>query len=207
VTAGLLDVLEEARGWGFLGPGAVEAHVVHAQGYAAAIGGRPPGRAADLGTGGGGPGLVLAVAWPASRWAFVESQARRAAFLEEAVERLDLAPRVEVVHRRAEDVGRDPVFRGRHDLVVARSFAPPAVTAECAAPLLRAPGGLLVVSEPPEGPATRWPPAGIAELGLGPPQLRGVEHRFVVLEAIHRCPERYPRRVGVPAKRPLFGFT
>lgn len=204
--AALLEVLEDARTWGFLGPGPVGAHVDHARGFATAVGDGAPELAADLGTGGGVPGLVLALHWPASRWLLVESQARRAAFLDEALVRLGLESRVTVSHARAEEVGRQPTHRGAHDLVTARGFGPPAVTAECAAPLLRAPGGRLVVSEPPDG-AQRWPGSGIPELGLGEPIVAQPQARYVVLEAVEPCPDRYPRRVGVPAKRPLFGFT
>ena len=197
----LLGVLEEARGWGFLGPGPVDAHVAHAQGFAAAV---PvaPDAAVDLGTGGGVPGLVLALGWPGSRWVLVESQQRRAAFLTEAVGRLDLGDRVAVFHGRAEELGRMPEHRSQAALVTARSFGPPAVTAECAAPLLRV-GGILVVSEPPhEGP--RWDHAGLARLGLGSLAFVEAGARFAVLTLTAACPETYPRRVGLPSKRPLF---
>ena len=201
----LADVLEEARSGGFLGPGPVAPHIDHALGFAAAIGDRTPAQAVDLGTGGGVPGLVLALHWPGSRWAFVEAQARRASFLADAVDRLGLGDRAEVVHERAEVVGRMPERRGQASLVTARGFASPAVTAECAAPLLEV-GGVLVVSEPPED-GDRWPAEGIPALGLGPAEIATDEARYAVLRAVSTCPDRYPRRVGVPGKRPLFGFT
>ena len=204
-TTSLVDVLDEARRWGFLGPGPVEPHIEHALGFARAVGDRAPARAVDLGTGGGVPGLVLAVHWPGSTWIFVEAQARRAAFLADALARLGLDHRVEVVHERAEVVGRTPERRAWASLVTARGFAAPAVTAECAAPLLEVEGAL-VVSEPPDG-GRRWPPGGIPELGLGPAEIVQGGARYAVLRAVTSCPARYPRRVGVPAKRPLFGFT
>jgi 16S rRNA (guanine527-N7)-methyltransferase len=77
------------------------------------------------------------------------------------------------------------------------------VLAECAAPFLEV-SGLLVVSEPPAENVGRWSQAGLAELGLaeldvlaGPPRLR----RF---RQTASCPDRYPRRTGIPAKRPLW---
>ncbi len=109
-----------------------------------------------------------------------------------------------VVEDRAERVGRDPARRGMADLVVARSFGPPAVVAECAAPLLR-PGGVLLVSEPPgEVDGDRWPGAPLGELGLG--TSRGIRdgYGYRAMVQVRPCPDRYPRRVGVPAKRPLF---
>ena len=148
MTLELTDLLEEARQRGFLGPGPVEPHLDHARAFAVAAG-APPARAADLGAGGGLPGLVLAAEfWPDAKWVFVDAQQKRTEFLREAVEDLGLDDRVHVLTERAELVGQDLDHRGTYDLVVSRSFGPPAVTIECAAPLLRV-GGAFVVSEPP----------------------------------------------------------
>jgi 16S rRNA (guanine527-N7)-methyltransferase len=185
----------------------VEAHLEHAAGFAEAVSRGCGGSvvdAGDLGSGGGVPALPLAVALPGSRWVLIESGARRAAFLRQAVGRLGLDDRVSVVEERAEVVGRSPAQRGRLDLVVARSFGPPAVVAECTAPLLRV-GGCAVVSEPPGGVPDRWPPEGLAELGMrAGATVTTASGTFQVLLQERPCPERYPRRVGVPAKRPLF---
>lgn len=197
----LLAVLGEARELGFLGPGPVEAHVAHATGFAAAFV-APPARWADLGSGGGVPGLVLARLWPASTGVLVDANERRTAFLRAAVEGLGLGERVMVVRGRAEDVARDAAWRGSFDAVVARGFAPPPVTAECGAPLLRV-GGLLVVSEPPEE-AGRWDGDGLALLGLVDDGVVTAEARYRILRQAAACPDRYPRRVGVPGKRPLW---
>lgn len=184
---------------------------------------RGPLHLVDLGTGGGVPGLVVATDLTEARVVLLEVNGRRAAFLAEAAARCGLEGRVEVLRARAEDVGRDGDRRGRFDAVLARSFGPPGVTAECAAPFLR-PGGVLVVSEPPEGrdpngerrsgmgtadlpastAALRWPTDGLAQLGM----VRGatVREEFAYQVVVQRtaCPARYPRRIGVPAKRPLF---
>jgi 16S rRNA (guanine527-N7)-methyltransferase len=124
-----------------------------------------------------------------------------------------------VMRARAEDAGRDPALRASQDVVVARSFGGPAVVAECAAPLLR-PAGLLVVSEPPvsNGPVPhgnrqprlvvghpdRWPFGPLSELGLQPVAFAIFGFGYQVLQQEAPCPERYPRRSGIPAKRPLF---
>lgn len=181
--------------------------MAHAAGFAAVVeaeGGELPSRAVDLGSGGGVPGLPLALRFGACRWALVESGVRRAAFLREAVVRLELGARVEVVEARAEEVGRSPAWRGSVDLVVARGFGPPAAVAECAAPLLRV-GGRAVISEPPGGEPGRWAGDGLAALGLA--AIRSTTAggaAYQVLSQVAPCPERFPRRVGVPAKRPLF---
>jgi len=194
----LQDVLLDAQRLGFLGPGPVAEHVTHARRLLAVL--PDHGRSVDLGTGGGVPGLVLALLTPGLQWTLVESQRRRSAWLHEAVQRLSLQDRVEVLAERAELVGRGPL-RGVAAVVTARSFAAPGITAECAAPLL-AVGGHLWVAEPPEPVPGRWPEAGLAQLGLAPAPVAVPSWKGFV--ATRACPERYPRRVGIPAKRPLF---
>jgi len=203
-------VLAEAQGQGFIGPGPLDPHVAQALSFSEVIAGvlgrdlNSGDHLVDLGAGGGLPGLVLASVWPALRMSLVEGSTRRAAFLEEAVDRCGFGPRVGVVGTRAEVAGRDPELRGRCSVVTARSFGTPSETAECAAPFLRV-GGLVVVSEPPEPRGSAgWPAAGLALLGLEPASPAPVDTRFALLMQESPCPDRYPRRVGVPRKRPLF---
>jgi 16S rRNA (guanine527-N7)-methyltransferase len=207
---GLVEVLERSRGLGFLGPGSVRVHVNHAAGFAAGIE-RAPAQFLDLGSGGGVPGLVLARSWPASRVVLLDARERRCRFLREAVRDLDIAERVVVVWARAEEAGHRDYLRGAFDLVVARGFGPPAVTAECGAPFLRV-GGRLAVSEPPDdgdagAPADaseRWATGGLARLGMAVGRSWTDEFRYQALDQLEPCPERYARNPGVPARRPLF---
>jgi 16S rRNA (guanine527-N7)-methyltransferase len=182
----------------------VERHVEHGLALAACLGEGAGQRWLDLGSGGGAPGLVLALAAPTARLVLLDAGERRCRFLREAVGELDLGDRVEVVEGRAEALGRDPALREACDAVVARSFGPPAVTAECAVAFLRL-GGRLVVSEPPGGKeALRWPADGLDRLGLGPAEpCSGGEASFVSSQK-RRGDDRWPRRVGIPAKRPLW---
>lgn len=194
----LVRVLERGRGLGFLGPGAVEDHVVHSRGFVDGLD-EMSGLMVDLGSGGGVPGLIVAVERPDLRMVLLEAMDKRCRFLEWAVGELQLTGRVVVVEARAEDAGRGEL-RGRATAVLSRGFGPPAVVAECAAPLLRI-TGRLIVSEPPGG-ADRWPASELAELGLGP--ATRAAGNVAVLEQVSLCPERFPRRVGIPRKRPLF---
>jgi 16S rRNA (guanine527-N7)-methyltransferase len=165
------------------------------------------GRVLDLGSGGGLPGLVVATGRPELELTLLEARQRACRFLREAVDALRLE-RVVVVEARAEEAARRPELRETFDGVVARSFGPPAVTAECAVGFLRL-SGRLVVSEPPAAaePAaasSRWPPQGLEQLGFGAPAPSGGPGgSFVVLEK-QRSDNRWPRRVGIPAKRPLW---
>ena len=169
----------------------------HARAYQPHLDGSP-GTALDLGAGGGVPGLVLAFDDPTRPWVLLDGSTKRAAFLVRSVEALGLE-HVRVRCDRAEAV---PDLRGSCGAVVARSFGAPAVTAECAAPLL-AVGGVLVVSEPPGASGDdRW--RGAAELGLGPATVVTGPPSLAILRQERPCPPQYPRRTGIPTKRPLW---
>lgn len=191
---------------GAIGPGDLEAHISHAAAFAAvarALTGEPA-FFVDLGSGGGLPGLVVAALFPTARGTLLDGRVERARLLEEHVAALSLGGRVAVVALRAEEAGRTEL-RARADLVVARGFGPPAVTAECAAPLLKV-GGLLIVSEPPDAARSeaRWDAAGLSALGLERRSTPDTGWAFAAFALVSPVPERYPRRTGIPAKRPLF---
>ena len=196
----LLSRLERARTLGFLGPGPVIEHLEHSQGFIDALV-DVTGHVVDLGSGGGVPGLPVALARPDLELVLVDASAKRCTILEAAVEALDLRGRCQVVLGRAENVGRGDL-RGTAAAVLARSFGPPATTAECAAPLLEI-GGRLIVSEPPEA-VDRWPAKGLEELGMSPLGRSTSGPRIQVIRQDRPCGQDYPRRDGVPAKRPLF---
>ncbi len=155
----------------------------------------------DLGSGGGVPGLALLAHWGV-RTVLLDAMRRRTVFLERAVHEPDAPAGGEVWTGRAEVLARQPGAEESFDLVTARSFAPPAATAECAVRFLRV-GGSLIVSEPPEG-TNRWPEAGLAELGLSLRASLREPYGVVILVKEAATSARYPRRVGVPQKRPLF---
>ncbi len=203
------EALSVSRTFGFLGPGPVEDHLAHAEGFRAAIiagiellDTATPSHLVDLGTGGGVPGLPLMLDFPESTWVFLDSAEKRMAVVQDLLDEMGLADRCRIRTGRAEELARAADLRGWADVVVARGFAGPAVTAECAAPLLRV-GGMLVVSEPPVE-SNRWNADGLASLGLR--ELIRVEQpfRFFVAVQTEECPDRFPRRVGIPGKRPLF---
>jgi 16S rRNA (guanine527-N7)-methyltransferase len=164
--------------------------------------------AVDLGSGGGVPGLVLALARPSMDWTLVDSVGKKADALRSFVEALSL-PSVRVVAERAEVLGHDPRHREAHDLVTARACASLPVLAEYALPLLRS-GGRLIAWKGPMADAELADGAAAADvLGGGTPavSISGIEalgdHRFVVVPKIAPTPERYPRRAGRPSKSPL----
>jgi 16S rRNA (guanine527-N7)-methyltransferase len=200
----LVGILERARRGGIVGPGPVEPHLEHASAFADLVGSAPESFV-DLGSGAGLPGLVLSAIWPETTAVLVEGGRNRAALIEVACIELRVEGRCRVARGRAEDLARDPTLRGGFELVVARGFGPPATTAECAVGFLRA-GGRLVVSEPPGEPdSARWPGEGLRDLGLaGPDVARSGGYPFAVLTAMGPVDARWPRRAGLPARRPLW---
>ena len=208
-SADVLAALGRSRELGFLGPTPLERQYEHSLGFVAALdaaGISPPPRVVDLGSGGGLPGLILALSWQESEMTLLDGSTRRCEFLEEEVTILGLEGRVSVQCGRAEELARDPLLRGSFGLVVARSFGAPPVLAECAAGFLGV-GSHLLVSEPPQaetGDGTRWPAEGLELLGFSPVVMVENTSRYALMKLVTPCPDRYPRRVGVPSKRPLF---
>lgn len=169
-----------------------------------------PASALDLGSGGGVPGLVLALARPLVRWTLVDSVRKKADALRGFADALDLG-NVAVVAERAEILGQDLEHRAAHDLVTARACAALPVLAEYALPLLRI-GGQLIAWKGPIGPDELDAGAAAASVLGGdiPSELPSGhaalgEHRFVLVTKVAATPDRYPRRPGTPVRRPLGG--
>jgi 16S rRNA (guanine527-N7)-methyltransferase len=167
-------------------------------------------RIADLGSGAGFPGVVLAIALPAARVALVESVARKALFLERALRTLELDNAV-VVTARAESWADG---LGANDLVTARALAPLGVVLEYAAPLL-AVGGTLVAWKAVLDRDEAADAAAAAEaLGMTAPEAHDVEpfagavdRRLYGSSKVAPTPSRFPRREGMARKRPLRAST
>ena len=200
----LLDVLEESRRLGFFGPGEIEHQVLHARGFVQIATREPVGTWLDLGSGGGLPGLVLIDELPLANATLLDAMEKRTVFLSAAVCALGVEDRCSVVRARAEEFVRTKGRAESCDLVVARSFGPPAMTAECAAAFLRI-GGRLLISEPPESTGERWNGLTHSSLGLTVESLERLDvGSFVVIRKTATTPGAYPRRGAPLSKRPLF---
>lgn len=129
------------------------------------LGSLPPGRAIDVGSGAGVPGIPLAIADRTRPWRLLEPRSRRAGFLEEVVRALALV-NCEVVRMRAEDAVGHEGFRAAHVVAVARALAPPSDALRLLLPLV-APGGIAAVftgaSASIPAQAEEWAP-GIATI-------------------------------------------
>ncbi|CAM3413637.1 16S rRNA (guanine(527)-N(7))-methyltransferase RsmG [Hydrogenibacillus schlegelii] len=163
----------------------------------------------DVGTGAGFPGLPMKIVRPELSLVLLDAREKRLRFLEAVVADLGLQD-VRLVHGRAEVLGRDPAYRDRFDLAVARAVAPLSVLAELFLPFVR-PGGLAVAWKGERG-REELAGAGRAITALGaevaavePLALPGAYGSRVLLwfRKVHPTPERYPRRPGEPERRPL----
>jgi 16S rRNA (guanine527-N7)-methyltransferase len=161
----------------------------------------------DLGSGGGFPGLAIAVARPRARVLLVEAIQKKAAFLLEAAKALGLA-HVEVTAERAEDAARSR--RDVFDRATIRAVGTVALCLEYALPFVK-PGGEAVLYRGPEDAASEDSSARsvAALLGGGEPRVRehllpsGEKRRLIFVPKVSATPAGFPRRTGVAAKRPL----
>ncbi len=206
VAAIVTPLLQESWELGFLGPGPVQEHINHALHISRVVRDfvSRGDRIIDLGSGGGVPGLVVAAQLPHCNVVLMDSQRRRCEFLERAVEHIPTAGPVTIANGRAEVLARSSEYETSARVIVARSFGPPAVVAECASRMLEE-QAVLIVSEPPGSDPARWPPSGLSLLGL---ESIAVVTDPISLRVLRRVSQpmdaKYPRRDGVPSRKPLW---
>jgi 16S rRNA (guanine527-N7)-methyltransferase len=161
----------------------------------------------DVGSGGGLPGLPLKIARPDLRVALLEANHNKAAFLTHACAQIGFED-VEVIAMRAEEAGRLPRLRDSFDVATARALAPAPVLVELCLPFVR-PGGRLLAMKAEAadelrraGPAIAALNAELVEIVPAPSAARSLG-RVAVIRKLGPTPDAYPRRAGVPSRRPL----
>ena len=166
------------------------------------------GRLLDVGSGAGFPGVPLKIAFPRLRVTLIESRGKKTAFLRRLAEALDLE--LDVRTGRAESLAHRPDLRGRFDLVTSRAVGSLSVLAELCLPFCRT-GGMAIAQKrgdvyeelgragyAAEAVGGRW--KGVEEV---PSSILDDGRRLVLMEKVQPTPAPYPRRPGVPARRPL----
>jgi len=179
-----------------------------------------PSRTLDIGTGGGLPGVPLKILYPGIGLTLVDSVHKKAAFLHHLVDRLGLEG-VEVLAERAERLAHDERYRQRFDLVLSRGVAKLATLAELALPFCSLGGAFIAMKKGEIDDEIDAAKQAIDILGgrlrevkrvsLGGSERDGwmrlgenEKRALVVVDKINHTPQRYPRRPGIPQKRPLF---
>ena len=169
----------------------------------------PPVNLIDIGTGAGFPGIPLKIIYPNTKVTLVESVGKKAMFCQHVVRLLGLEG-VEVINARAEDLGQMREHRERYDWGVARAVANLRVLSEYLLPLVQV-GGRMLAQKGESGPAeVHSAESAIKLLGgemrhLLSVTLPGVveERHLVLVDKIATTPPGYPRKPGIPAKKPL----
>lgn len=169
-------------------------------------------RIVDIGSGGGFPGIVLAVRHPDSEVFLVEASACKCATMDAAISATGIS-NVRVIRGRAEDLARNPDYRDSFDVATARALAEMPVLAELTLPFLK-PGGFLMAYKGPGlheelGRSTRafsllgGKVEKIENYTVSAPGFETVERTVAIIRKTRLTPAAYPRRDGVPAKQPL----
>ena len=166
-------------------------------------------RVVDLGSGGGLPGISLAITCPQSRFVLMDSIEKKTSFLRETAAALELS-NVDVWTCRAEEAGQDPVRRETMDTVTVRAVAPLRVLCEYAFPLLQTGGTLIAYKGPKAEEELEEARHAIRVLGGAEARIEKIDIPYsdratyiVILQKAGPTPQKYPRRVGKPSKNPL----
>lgn len=191
-------------------PAAIQTrHFVDSLACALATGDLNGRRLIDVGSGAGFPGVPLKLLFPDLQLTLAESVAKKARFLESLVEALGLTG-VTVIAERAETLGQDPQHREAYDWAVARAVAPLPILAELLLPFCRLGGRVLAQKGAAAAEEVAAAANALRVLGGGnvtpvpvPLTADADAHHLVIIEKIAPTPPAYPRRPGIPAKRPL----
>ena len=169
----------------------------------------PGNYVADLGTGGGFPGIPLAIAYPEVHFILVDSVQKKIRAVEEFVEQLGLK-NVKGFSDRIEVLGQEPDYRQRFDLVTAQALAPLPVLLELAMPLVRVGGVFAAMKGPNYLEEITQSKGAMKSLVLGEPTIESYElpegvgsRHLLVFQKTKSTPPQYPRAVGIPNKDPL----
>lgn len=163
----------------------------------------------DVGTGAGLPGIPLRIVLPEIRLVLLEATAKKAEFLRHITAKLEL-DNVEIVRGRAEEVAHDDLYREKFDMVVSRALAPMNVLAELTLPFCAIGGRLIAQKKGDISQEMNQSSRAVKYLGGEVSEVLDVtldefddDRRLVIIDKVKATPSKYPRRPGIPAKKPI----
>lgn len=163
----------------------------------------------DLGTGAGFPGIPMAIAYPNIQFTLIDSLNKRVKFLEEVVAKLGLT-NVSLIHARAEEAGRNKLYREQFDLVVSRAVANISTLSEYCLPLVAVGGKFISFKSGDIDKEISESGSAIKKLGgkINKPVFftlpdTDIKRSFVIIDKEKNTPKAYPRKAGTPSKEPL----
>jgi len=164
----------------------------------------------DVGSGAGLPGIPVKILLPDVKLVLLEATAKKANFLRHLIAKLVL-DNVEVVVGRAEEVAHDAQFRERFELVLSRAVAPLPTLAELTLPFCAVGGSFVAQKKGAIDLEVSKASRAITMLGGNLREVKGVDLEefsdkrwLIVVDKVMPTPQQYPRRPGIPAKRPIF---
>lgn len=162
----------------------------------------------DIGSGAGFPALILAICSPDTHFTLVEADLKKSNFLNQVTEELGLK-NIQVVRERVEILGRDAQYRGQYDVCTSRAVAAMNIMLEYGMPLIKTGGKLFLWKgknyqiEIDQAENALKILRGKVENSYLYNLLEEKDRAIIVVQKEGETPEQYPRRVGIPAKRPL----
>ena len=170
---------------------------------------RVSGKVMDVGTGAGFPGLVLKIVKPELSMTLLDSLNKRITFLGNVCDELNIGG-VELIHARAEDVGRNASYRGKFDTVVSRAVANLTVLSEWCIPFLKRGGYFLALKGPLADKELKDARRAIKILGGEVEDVcetdipfTNLKHKIIVIKKVGQTPLKYPRKAGIATKIPI----
>ena len=165
------------------------------------------GKIIDLGTGGGFPGIPLAILSPEKDFILADSLNKRLKVIDNLMESAEIK-NASTIHGRAEELGKNREYRESFDICISRAVANLSVLAEYCLPLVKKGGYMFAYKGPGAGEELKAAERAIKTMGgaaerVDPVYVDDFRHNIVVIKKIKNTPGKYPRKAGTPAREPI----